>query len=178
MVKELRKYPKFNTKDRNGITDYIDYLLWSEVKHSIMTGCDMFYRNFIVIKFWIDGEKVMETFFERHTNYSQRNTWGNYGWQGCGHATPNLLIETTGGMKKKQFEFIEEIVKNGKAEVKDEIIPYKQSYIGKTAYILDHYAATVIQRYWRKCRYDPKYEMCKKVQNRGIDELYEINEID
>tara|TARA_B100000768_G_C11231725_1_gene355354 strand:+ start:299 stop:826 length:528 start_codon:yes stop_codon:yes gene_type:complete len=174
MFNEIRKYPKFNTKNRNGLTDYIDYLLWSEVTYPIMTGYDMYFRNFIVIKFWINGEKIMQTFFERHTNYYQRNTWGKYGWQGCGHATPNLLIETIGGMTKEQFDFIEEIVKNGKGIIKEEIRPYKKSYIGKSIYILDYYAALIIQKYWRKCRYNPKYQMCKRVQNRGIDELYGI----
>ena len=101
-------YPEFDTGERNGITDYLDYFKWSEIKHPVMTGKDMFTRQFIVIKMIINNTKIMQTLFERHENlYS--NKWGRSGWMGCGHAT-QLLFDTCGGMNEKQYKFIEELL--------------------------------------------------------------------
>ena len=36
-------------------------------------------------------------------------------------------------------------------------------------------SALLIQRRWRKCRYDPKYKMCEKVQTRNLELIVEDN---
>ena len=34
-------------------------------------------------------------------------------------------------------------------------------------------SAIIIQRAWIKCRYNPKYEMCAKVQDRNMITIFE-----
>ena len=36
-------------------------------------------------------------------------------------------------------------------------------------------AGILIQRQWRKCRYDPKYKMCERVQTRNLELIMEDN---
>ena len=167
------KFPIFNTGNKNGYTDYIDYLKWYEITHSIMTGKDMFGRQFIVIKMIIDKNKIMQTFFERHQNL-YTNKWGYSGWMGCGHAT-QLLFDTCGGMTKSQYKFIEELVNNKSATITEDINPCNKKNIGKKVYIFDEKrwnAAKLIQKNWKIVRYDPKYKMCERVLNRNMDEIY------
>ena len=60
---DFKQFPVINVGQRNGPTDYIDYLSWDEVKHPVMVGTDKFKRHFMVVKMTVDDNKVMQTFF-------------------------------------------------------------------------------------------------------------------
>ena len=110
------KYDKLDTGNRNGSTDYIDYLDWDEVKYPIMCGIDKFNRPFFVLKFIINDDvnsKYMQTYFQRYTN-------DKYVWQACGHATPEI-ISSSGGIDKDQIKFLEAIINGNIIECTDEI---------------------------------------------------------
>ena len=145
---------------RGGSTDYIDFIQYKEVIQPVMRGTDMFKRSFIVVKMIIDNQEIMQTFFQRYTE-------GQI-WMGCGHATLNL-IETSCGMSKTQLTLIEDIINNKEVIITDDHRPYINRFIGKKVRLnkcnqemLD--AVKTIQKYWKICRYNPKYELCRKIQ--------------
>ena len=119
--------PILDIGDRQGDTDYIDFLTLDEVTEPVMKGIDKFSRKFIVVKFMVDEEKLMQTFFQRYTEGSL--------WMGCGHSTRNL-IDTQGGIKEEQEHFIRELINNGSAEILEAHYPSFNMDINKKA-ILD-----------------------------------------
>jgi hypothetical protein len=120
--------PILDIGDRQGDTDYIDFLTLNEVTEPVMKGTDKFSRKFIVVKFMINEEKLMQTFFQRYTNGSL--------WMACGHATRNL-IDTQGGIKEEQEEFIRGLITTGSAQVLEEHYPTFNLDINKKA-VLDN----------------------------------------
>lgn len=96
----FQNYPSLDVGNRNGATDYIDYLKWDDVKHPVMTGVDKFKRKFIVVKMKVGSAKVMQTFFQRYT--------GGTLWMPCGHATDLLL--NVRRMTDNDFKLIKNII--------------------------------------------------------------------
>ena len=162
------KLPILDIGNRIGMTEYIDFIPWNEVTEPVMKGFDIYKRCFIVIKFLVNEDKkphkIMQTFFERYTYNTNL-------WMGCGHCSKNLLF-TDGGMTQKQFEFIEEILKGKTMTIEEGINSCFK--IGSTVKLLNEKewdAAEIIQKYWRLCRYDPTYTMCKKIQTRNLENI-------
>tara|TARA_B100000123_G_C25739924_1_gene433321 strand:- start:4121 stop:4633 length:513 start_codon:yes stop_codon:yes gene_type:complete len=159
--------PRLDIGSRVGGTQYIDFIKCEEVTGPIVKGYDCFGRKFIVIKFIVKDRKIMQTFFQR---YSDSN-----GWMGCGHATVNLM-ETPGYINKKQINLLQDIINNKVVEIEEDHKPSIQDFIGKKVMLYDKKridSAIIIQRAWIKCRYNPQYEMCSKVQDRNMKELLE-----
>ena len=124
----LENYSVLDIKDRKGETDYIDFIKWEEV-NGIMYGVDSFNRLFIVMKLIIDGNKILQTFFQRYTyNISS--------WHACGHATRQLIL-TTGGMNDIQFELIVDILRNKKAVIRECHRPTCNKYIDKEVSVIE-----------------------------------------
>lgn len=120
----INHYPILDTKDRNGLTDYIDYIELSEVNDMVVRGKDKFYRPFFTIKFKVDElEPAIQTFFQRYSNDSNC-------WMGCGNFTHNL-IDTSGGTNIIQFRFLRDLIKNKTATITKEISPCSEYFIGK-----------------------------------------------
>ena len=115
--------PNLDIGNRHGVTDYIDFIRIDEVTHSVMKGIDKYCRKFIVIKFIVDGEHIMQTFFQRYNTGKL--------WMGCGHFT-RQLIDTTGGIKDNQIILITNIIINGNAIILKDHIPVLTSNINKT----------------------------------------------
>jgi len=154
--------------DRVGATQYIDFLSWEEVEEPVMKGYDVYGRKFFVIKMLVLNQRIMQTFFMRYSD--------GIGWMGCGHATKNL-IDTSGCMSDIQIQLIQDIINNKKVTIKEAHRPCDSCFVGKKVTLFDEKrwnAAIVIQRAWTKCRYDPQYEMCARVQSRNM-ELIMIN---
>ena len=93
--------PVLNIGNRQGSTDYIDFITDDEVTSPIMTGVDMFNRRFIVIKAEIEGinRKFMQTFFQRYTN---GDMWIS--------DFRNNFIETVGGLTEDQILLIQDLL--------------------------------------------------------------------
>ena len=103
---DFKQFPVIDVGQRNGPTDYIDYLSWNEIKYPVMVGADKFKRHFMVVKMTVDDKKVMQTFFQRYTNGVM--------WMPCGHATDLLLNVTP---MKKDFNLIKDIIEGKKIKL-------------------------------------------------------------
>ena len=122
----INKYPTLDTGNRNGLTDYIDYIELSEVTDMVVKGSDLFNRPFFVIKYKIEGFDAVciQTFFKRYSNTE-------YPWMGCGHFTANL-IDTSGGISTVQFRFMRDLIKNKEAIITNDVRPCSyELYEGK-----------------------------------------------
>lgn len=173
--------PTYDVGDMDGHTGYIDYLIWDEITYPIMKGIDKYQRPFIVIKLYLNGTRIMQTFFQRYTDsYND--------WRGCGHAT-KMLMNNTGPMRKKHVNLVNKIISTLthteqyiSIEIKKKHNPESEIFIGKYLAICDYnkgyialhnmqdiIASRTIQRAWRLCRYNPYYYMCRKIQERKYD---------
>jgi hypothetical protein len=73
----IKNYPRLDLKGRMGGTDYIDFLRWNEVNHPVMWGIDRYNRLFFVIKGYVNGKRVLQTFFQRYTGL--QSAWNSGG---------------------------------------------------------------------------------------------------
>jgi len=159
--------PILNVKNRTACTDYIDFLEWDEVSEPIMKGTDKFTRKFIVIKMIIfinnsNNMKIMQTFFQRYTD--------GYGWQGCGHAT-KTLIDTVGGIYNEQYNLIRDIIAGKSVTITEKHRPNYSHFIGNIVCLYEEKktnAAIIIQKAFRKYRYDPQFKFCAQVQDNNF----------
>ena len=147
--------------------DYLDFLKWEDVPCPIMKGIDMSGRHFIIVKVIINNEKCLQVFFKRYSFYNDKL------WMGCGYLT-NFFINTIGGMTKAQFNLVSDIIKNKNPVLKNYHIVSKPEFLEKKVFLYSQIkinAANKIKKQWLKCRYDPKYKMCEKVQIGNLKEL-------
>lgn len=162
-----KKIPRFDPGNRVGATHYIDFLRWEEITEPVMKGIDCFGRYFIVIKMKVDDVLIMETYFQRYRS--------SYNWQACGHSTIRLLNTVGCGLNEDQIELLKKII-NGetvKLEEKHKLC-IDEFYINKNIKLYDEKkekAAEIIQKYWLRCRYNPKFKMCSIVQMRNLQEI-------
>ena len=157
--------PILNIGNRQGDTDYIDFIRPNQVEYPAMKGYDLFNRPFIVIKFYLDYKHIcVQTFFQRYSNNKMF-------WLSAGHFGQHL-INTRTGITIHQTELISKILNGQKVQLTKEHQPICNSLIGKYVELYDEQkslAAIFIQRHWRLCRYNPKYKMCEKVQMRNFE---------
>ena len=152
-----------------GSTEYIDFIKWNEVTESVMKGIDCYGRQFLVVKFLINRcMPMMQTFFQRYSDYNSK-------WMGCGHAT--RLLFGVNRITEQQAEFIEKII-NGETLKTTKNITYEfpEETVVELFDKKKWNASIIIQKYWRKCRYNPKYKMCEKVQMRNHNDI--VNNVD
>ena len=105
--------PIFDIKDREGNTEYIDFLKENEINYPVMKGVDKYKREFVTIKanmkFYDINDNIIcmfnvfETFFKR---YTEKNIW-----MGCGNFGKQFM-STTGGLTKIQDELLLELINN------------------------------------------------------------------
>lgn len=169
----------FDIGDLKGVTDYIDFLRWDEITEPVMRGIDIFRRHFVVVKFKIYDSKskkknkfvkLMQTYFQRYTDGSL--------WMGCGNATDSFL-DTCGGMKKEQIDLVKQVINNKSVVILEEHTPTCSDFVGKIVELYDEEkekAAETIQKYWLLCRYNPKYQVCKKLQMEGYLDIFKSYE--
>jgi hypothetical protein len=176
ILERLKGLPELNIGDEMGPTGYIDFLKWDDVPEGVMYGYDKLNRLFFVIKCIIDGNKYVQTFFQRYESLCGTDI---YAWNsGSSHLH---IIDTNGGILDNQFDFLFELIKNKKAILKYEHRPsysftYKLNGIDfkKEITLFDKKkwdSAKTIQKSWRLCRYDPTYKMCSNVTLNNIKEL-------
>tara|TARA_R110002110_G_C13272610_1_gene701830 strand:+ start:197 stop:751 length:555 start_codon:yes stop_codon:yes gene_type:complete len=128
LLEELKKLsentPILEIGDRRGRTDYIDFIAFDEVNYPIMHGIDYHGRSFIVFKVFVevDGkDKIyLQTIFRRYTDQN--------GWMGCG---VREFFYTCGGIGINQYQFMIELVRNGKAILEKKHRPNGDFLCGK-----------------------------------------------
>ena len=91
--------PILDVGDRQGATNYIDFIDVDEVTSPVMTGIDKFNRRFVVIKAQIEDHEYMQTFFQRYTN---ENLWIS--------DFRNNFLETYGGMTIEQLDLLQDLI--------------------------------------------------------------------
>jgi hypothetical protein len=166
-----KNFPVLNLGKRIGATDYIDFIKKEEVTHPVMKGQDFFKRKFIVIKAIVDNSVCIQTFFQRYSD--------NVGlWMGanvCGNCCD--LLWTMGGIKYIQAKLLKDIVEGKIVKLTEEHNPcYYQidSILNKNIMLYDEKkwnAAKIIQRNWNFYRYNPKYEMCRRIIDGKMDKI-------
>jgi len=107
-----------NIGDRIGPTGYPDFLTHDEVSKSVMWGYTTSSNIFVVIKFDIEGETVMTTFYERRASV----------WISCGQGG-NLFCHD-GALGDDQFEFLANILA-GRSIVAEPKHHIQEKYMGK-----------------------------------------------
>ena len=157
--------PVLDLKGRRGVTDYIDFLEFEDLKYPIMRGTDFADRKFIVIKSLVCKRPSFDTIFQRYSD--DRYCWVNSGI--------NCLINTCGGMKLESFKFIKKLVENGKATLTKNDYPTCEKLIGKIVVIDNkvYKACRIIEEAWLRCKFDPNYEMCKRLKERELIQYQE-----
>tara|TARA_Y100000114_G_C11684366_1_gene290259 strand:+ start:157 stop:735 length:579 start_codon:yes stop_codon:yes gene_type:complete len=160
--------PYINTKDRFGVTGYVDFIHEDEVTHPIMKSRDSFGRKIIIIKFIMNYTVFIQTFFQREAFFE--DLWMGAYVRGNNHFT---LLNTIGGLTEHQAKLLLDI-SLGKTVIVDENhkIQYieNKSYIGNEIFLYDDKiikAANLIQRHWDICRYNPVYKIAKKFLEEG-----------
>ena len=163
----IQNIPMLGIEKRMGCTDYIDFLKWDEVTSPIIKGVDIYGRFFIVIKLIVDGNKIMETYFQRFTdNYNH--------WMACGHATRSFLSTSGTGLIKEQVELLKKVMNCETVLIEEKHNTEYGNFIGDYVRLYNEKkekAATIIQKKWRICRYNPKYTMCQKIQYDGLKKI-------
>ena len=114
-----KDYPILDIKDKNGDTDYLDFIKYTDISNSISIGKDKFNRPFYVIRANIikadnSTESTLETFFQRYTDLENL-------WHGCGH-DGHYFISTEGGMNIKQAMFLVELIEVGYVNLTQELM--------------------------------------------------------
>lgn len=154
-----------NIGNRMGPTDYLDFIRLDEVKYPFMKGIDKYGRYFFVLKLKINNDIIMETYFQRYS----------YGmnWQACGKYSYRFLYTCGGGLNKDQKDLLINLIKGEKIKIQEKHIT-SGTLIGNMVMLYDEKkekAASIIQKQWRTCRYNPKFIMCEKVLMRGLHEI-------
>lgn len=158
----LEGIPNLDIGRREGSTGYIDFLKWDEVTEPVMKGMDLYGRRFVVVKMNIENEDInfMETYFQRYSDLLTK-------WMSCGHATRKFINTIGTGLDSDQIDLLKRVINKEEVIIEDIHRPWREYYEGKKVKLYENKkekAAIIIQKQWRKCRYDPSYEMCKRVQ--------------
>jgi hypothetical protein len=114
-----KNYTILDIKDKNGDTDYLDFIKYTDISSPVTIGKDKFNRSFFVIRANIikadnSTESTLETFFQRYTDCYDL-------WHGCGH-DGHYFISTQGGIDKNQAMFLIELVEVGYVNLTEELM--------------------------------------------------------
>ena len=153
---------------RMGTTDYIDFLTRDEVPKNVMKGIDCFKRKFITMKIGgidLDNMKFFrsaQVFFERYTGAPYI----------AGADFEGMFIWITGGARPIQYQLINDLVDGKLVKIVEEhrFNSSKHNVILANMDYWENHFARLIQKNWKICRYNPKYNICKKILNEQFDE--------
>ena len=123
--------PILDLGNRQGTTEYIDYIEWGEVISPVMTGVDKFNRKFIVVKATIDGVEtpLMQTFFQRYSDTSKDTSVWISDFR-------DYFIDTVGGMTKEQIQLIQDLIDGKNPTIERSHHPYYYLSEGKQVRLL------------------------------------------
>ena len=159
--------PVLDIGNRQGHTNYIDFIHWNELKYPVMKGCDMFGRPFVVMRLvgiTSTGEVrfYCQTFFQRYSDSSNPIM-----------PAGNRLITSSGPMTDSQIETVDKIIA-GKTVELNYLSVLKNS---QNRVFCCHYGiwlkkkANIIKRNWLLVRYNPRFKMAEKVLFRNLDSI-------
>lgn len=161
----------------NKVPDINSIFTWEEIEHPVMKGIDILGRPFIIIKMIIGklNVKAMQCFFFGYSLGRSIGYVGTYNTKGNNVKIETNLIITEGGMNLDQYDLIKRLVNGECVKITEKHKLSSNNFIGHYLQTYDHLkweAVLTIQKYWRLCRYNPIYKMCKKVQYNNFNELY------
>ena len=160
-----KSLPILDIGNKQGFTDYIDFIKPDEVKYPVMQGIDCFRRKFIVLKMIVNKKQFFQTFFQRYTNGSS--------WMGCGHYGRNL-IDTSGNMSDEQFKLLYDIIQENEVKLNYNHRLIDDALIGKNVYLYKGKkwkAIKIIENQWFESRWNPKYKICNEITWRKHQEI-------
>jgi len=159
--------PFIDTKNRQGVTGYIDYIDASEVTHPIMKGSDHIGRKVIIMQFIVNKKIYIQTFFQRYSNWE-------YTWMSARVTGSPTFISSIGGMTRYQANFLLDVSLGNKVKLDTE---HKTVYdtISKSVYVMLYDkkkddSAKIIQRYWDICRYNTGFKIARDYVTRDYKE--------
>ena len=163
-----RVHDTFDLGGRMGTTDYIDFLTQKEVPKNVMKGVDDYRRKFLTLKVGgidLDNMKFFrsaQVFFERYTG--EPNI--------AGADFEGMFIWITGGARPIQYQLINDLVDGKLVKIVEEhrFNSSKHNVILANMDYWENHFARLIQKNWKICRYNPKYNICKKILNEQFDE--------
>lgn len=159
----------FNLGGRMGLTDYIDFLKQDEVPKNLMKGVDIYGRKFLTMKIGgidLNNNKFFKSgqvFFERYSNDHTKIAGADF---------EGSFISIYGGINQDQLKLIDDLVDGKIIKVKSEHRFNSSDYnviIANMNY-WEKLAARKIQKNFIIARYNPNYNLCKKIVNRQYDE--------
>jgi len=183
IINESEKHPVLHVgcrcgRRRNGYYDrdnYISYITEEEVTSSIMRGVDILNRMFIVLKLLVDKKVVIQIFQETHGRYH----WRSHSEIWCRIASGKMrrTIPPFRHIRiyKEGAEAILDLIKGKTVKLYLRDLPYSKKLDGNNVSLYDqekHEAVQLIERNWLKCRYDPEYKMCERVQMHNLEDIY------
>jgi len=151
----------------------IHFIKWEEVEHPFMKGYDVLGRLFVVIKIISGNKKIMKTYYLRNTIIDDFVFWCP-----CVNHSGDCVLQSNQKLTVENIDILIRIINGNGENIKIENIHkpildldnedrYARLYDEKK-----ENAATIIQRNWRLCRYNPKYTMCQKIQYDGLKSIY------
>ena len=111
--------------NREGITDYIDFINENEITHNLMKGVDVCNRKFIVMKVGImDPEtgklkRFQQVFFQRYSG-------DYYHWMSARIIGQFEFMHSYGGMREEQYKMLNDLV-NGKTLIIEDFHRFSSS---------------------------------------------------
>jgi len=159
----------FNLGGRMGLTDYIDFLKQDEVPKNLMKGVDIYGRKFLTMKIGgidLNNNKFFKSgqvFFERYSNDHTKIAGADF---------EGSFISIYGRINQDQLKLIDDLVDGKIIKVKSEHRFNSSDYnviIANMNY-WEKLAARKIQKNFIIARYNPSYNLCKKIINRQYDE--------
>jgi len=125
-------YPILDVGNRQGMTDYIDFIRETEVTSPVMRGIDRFKRPFIVMKVvcTFKGDysnrnpmDCIQTFFQRYTDDLLR--WNS------GYAGGVEFLNTSGDVRRKEFDMLDRLIMGETVDIPERFIGIYQGYNDK-----------------------------------------------
>ena len=173
---------EYDLKCRLGNTQYIDFLFPNEIPYNKMKGTDLFHRSFIILKVGIldlkrnKFVKTGQVFFQRYSPTNLTHPSYFYNWQGA--SLDGEFLKTGGGISPQQIDLITDIVDNKLVLITEDhrVCKFRNGDC-KVIASMDYWeekATRIIQKYFLRARYDPKYKICQNVLNRQYDEYTEV----
>ena len=171
-IYERDDIPFIDTKNRQGVTGYIDYIDASEVTHPIMKGYDHLGRKVIIMQFIVNKKIYIQTFFQRYSNWE-------YTWMSARVTGSPTFISSVGGMTRYQANFLLDVSLGNKVKLDT---AHKTVYdtVSKPVYVMLYDkkrddSAKIIQSYWDICRYNTRYKIARDYVIRDYEEY--VNDI-
>ena len=156
-----KKYMFVDIGNKEGPSAYIDFIEkgYFNDKDSVIYGKDKYGRYFFTVKLLINNNIFYQTLFQRYTD-------NPLFWRGCSLKDSKYLIyNSTSYIGIPQLTFFIDILEGKTIKITKEHGLISDYFTDKFVFIINEEklkAIKLIQKTWRKARYDPSYKCVKE----------------